>query len=647
MNATLTNHAAVRQQAWTFCGLKQPIGAVGTTTEGWPWFECPGGVMILAEMDAMTTVRTPLIPDAGVQIPDLDPQVINNAAKLIPRFLGWTRDRQPRWAYDLAILSTSLFGRGFKVSWRTRCPEPVDLTIEGHHFIWPDAKVDAVDISWLSVWGTTATQGMSQDLSEVSMVTAGYPVIRHRIQKGLPEPVYLPHFQAWKQDIVAPVKDQGWRTMGRASRIKGRGRLYPARTFANFAEAPDRPITAVADDWDGAWLALGETPQAPPNAALVSQQRYDEWTARTMTGAPPGDEYNERPKGTWKNAGQTGPADDFGCTEGEEAVVQLKPWAIYDYDYQVDEWALRPTSNRERSGAPIQAVSHPNTKTYNQRPDERFSFGDMLGWTIPVPYGYEQQGSGHTTQDDQHRADALLCAQRKLDFDPVTDAIIDDLIELDALRFRYPVGAPIGAPRDWGRTLLAWSNYLACGKAKARPLIDASLNALWAGASYKRIPQDAAHTVRVLSDGGGKYGWVDSNGNAIRAWVCWEECIAAIGLWAAWLQTGDERAQQMAITISETVVRHAFSKASGQWRAAYSVRWRTDDPGMPVPDEAFPVDGPTADHFGYPMQQWMLGSVRLAEAHSQDAAVRARATELLATFPIVNWDDASWRAMKL
>jgi hypothetical protein len=345
-----------------------------------------------------------------------------------------------------------------------------------------------------------------------------------------------------------------------------------------------------------------------------------------------------------KEAGTTGEQPDFGCsTRDGDLAVLLQPAALFDDQWQVQAWGLRPTSNREPNGAPVRPEDHPRTTTYNQRPFAVRSL-DLMGWPSDIPYSWG--GSGYGNQDDQHRSDNLLLAMFQLRRDPAVGSVIADQLAMDQLRIWPPANAPIASPRDWGRTLLAWGGYSACGFEGARELQLQSLGLLDQNASFRRIAQDGAHTVRVLADNEAKYGYNDSSNQPVRCWLPWQEGIAVAGLWACWRQTGDQRAHDLAVTVSETIVRHGFSNMSGQWRCAYACRWRTDDPGAPLPDEVYPLDGPTPDHYGYPIQRWCLGAVRIAQANSADEGVRVRAAAELAAFPVIDWADAAWRAVR-
>jgi len=666
------NLSQARQQAWVFVGAPASQQPGTCKPQGWPAVAMPGGLAVQVDLPGgsraevgAVEVQQPHLDSAALAKPvpgiakianfaslrDLvvgpasawSPWVFDEPARLVPHFLCW-KDAWPYWSADPVIVSVEMLGPALRVFWRTRIVPPVDLTIEGWWTFWPGQ--DVVDLSLQAVWATTATTGMSADLGVLTLVIGERPVIDHAKRKGLPEqPSFYPEFFGgmWGQTLMTA------RAVGRASRIQWTGALLCLAAGERWSTPPSDarhanlqarlqgPLCAVSGAWAGSWGAFGELPVAPPGAAP---------RALSSNAA---DEYDQRPLANFKEAGTTGEQPDFGCCsrDGDPAVL-LQPGAVFDALWQVQAWGLRPTSNREIDGRPVRAADHPRMVTYGQRPDVRLG-QDLVGWDRVLPYYLP--GSGYTGQDDQHRSDNLLVAMFQLTRNPAVGSVIADHLELDTRRYWSPDNAPIASPRDWGRTLLAWGAYSACGFEGARPLMLRSLGLLDQNASFRRIPQDSAHTVRVFSDNEGKYGWLipggtDPERDMVRSWNPWQEGICVEGEWAAWLQTGDTRARDAAITVAETIVRHAFSNASGQWRMAYACRWRTDDPGAPLPDEIYPIDGPTLDHYGYPIQRWCLGAVRIAQVNSTDEGVRARAAAELAAFPVVDWADAAWRAVR-
>lgn len=671
------NLSQARQQAWVFVGAPASQQPGTCKPQGWPAVSMPGGLAVKIDLPAGAraqvtsiepTTATPIaakalpatttfaaLPVAAAAVEGSGAKwsewVFDEAARLVPHFLCW-KDGWPFWSQDPTLVSIEMLGPALRVGWRTRIAPPIDLTLEGWWTFWPGQ--DVVDTSMQAIWATTATSGMSANIGELVLVIGERPVIDHAKRKGLPEqPVFYPEFFGgmWGQTIATA------RAWGRASRIQWTGALLCLAAGERWSTPPSDarhallqarqqgPLCAVSGAWDGSWGALGELPVSPPGAV-----------PRPISTAD-GDEYDWRPLGEFKEAGTTGEHPDYGCCSGGDAVVLLSPAAIHDYRWQVQAWGLRPTSNRESDGRPIRAADHPTMVIYNQRPEARVGSQDVLGWPREIPYQWP--GSGFGSVDDQHRSDNLLVATFQLTRDPCIRSWIQDLLELEQRRYWPPEGAPISSPRDWGRTQLAWAHYAACGFPEARGLLLRSLAAVDAGAALRRIPQDAAHTVRTLSDNESKYGWVElmppvepgqptPQPVMIRSWNPWQEGLAIPGLWACWRQTGDDRARTLAITDSETLVRHAFYQdAAGNWFTAYSVRWRIDDPGAPLPASSYwPAEGPNLDVFTYPCQNNMMGAVRIAEAYSADDAVKAKARAILSRWPVRSWEDAVFRAVR-
>jgi len=191
------------------------------------------------------------------------------------------------------------------------------------------------------------------------------------------------------------------------------------------------------------------------------------------------------------------------------------------------------------------------------------------------------------------------------------------------------------------------------GFTEATAYMNEMVNIMYNGASMMALPQTERHTVRTLSNNGSKYGWVDAQGRSIRAWVCWEEAIAAIGLWAVYRATKNEKAKYLAEQIGRTITKHAFFKAEdNKWYACYSVRWDTQNPGIPLPDSAYRLTARPEDNkdvFVYGMQQWMLPAVRIflrLEANGNNPDIQ-RATEILNFFGPTprSYGDSAWWAI--
>jgi len=161
--------------------------------------------------------------------------------------------------------------------------------------------------------------------------------------------------------------------------------------------------------------------------------------------------------------------------------------------------------------------------------------------------------------------------------------------------------------------LISLAHLYTLGFTEVLPIINKHVDYLYRFASMRFIPQSPELSVRVLFDQGSKYGWVDNQGNPIRAWVCWEEAIAAMGLWAVWTAIGNFKARDLALEISRTITKHAFfmDESTGNWHSAYCVRWDATSPGKPLPDSSYNLDPANKDVFVYGMQNWLIPCLKI------------------------------------
>jgi hypothetical protein len=234
---------------------------------------------------------------------------------------------------------------------------------------------------------------------------------------------------------------------------------------------------------------------------------------------------------------------------------------------------------------------------------------------------------------------------------------LDDLVQCSLMELKLwktydPTNwTSIETPRGWGRPLLSLSHLVSLGYGEMVAEVNEMVDVMYKYASLRKLPKDGIHTVRTLSNNGFKYGWVDSSGKMIRAWVCWEETIAAIGLYAAYRVTGNLKALELALEIAETVTRHGFFKATdNRWYSCYCVRWDTNDPGKPLPDSAYRLSAKESDNLDlvvYGMHQWMLPALRILLREAPNNPVAARAREIVNFFGVkpANFDDACWWAV--
>lgn len=540
---------------------------------------------------------------------------------------------------------------------KTEIPE-ASIHIEG----WLDVMSgqDAVPMIIRCSYGTVVSQPtLNKRFGSLSMFTGEKPVVDFRKQKGLQETIFRSDLKMWETQLASP------RLWWKARVIELFGAILCLPPYEKLAEVlafPDNakrftalqareqaPMVGMAHVWDTEFLAMKKTPQSPIGEPTFIKNAYAALLNRVNTF---GDEYNARAYAQPPNSGQTGDQPDFGASRGELVVTGRQPWALWDYRFSVQAWMLRPYAHKESDGSPVTARRHPNTRMYNLAIDTRFG-SDFLGFPNPIPYNEFWTGS-----DNQHRSDNLLFAMFALTRDPSIEATIKDMLQCQLMEVKTwelygaPVGN-IGSPRGWGRPLLSMAHAHSLGFTEATAYMNEMVNIMYNGASMMALPQTERHTVRTLSNDGFKYGWVDAQGRQIRAWVCWEEAIAAIGLWAVYRATKNERAKYLAKEIGKTITKHAFFKApDNKWYACYSVRWDTQNPGIPLPDSAYTLTARPEDNkdvFVYGMQQWMLPAIRIfmrLEDNSNDPAFQ-RGLDIVNFFgPIPrSYNDSAWWAI--
>jgi hypothetical protein len=308
---------------------------------------------------------------------------------------------------------------------------------------------------------------------------------------------------------------------------------------------------------------------------------------------------------------------------------------------------LRPYSHKDKHGDQILASDHPDAKLYNLAVDSRFSSKDMLGFPNPIPYNEFWTGS-----DSQHRSDNLLLGLYALTRDPSLKATILGLVECQKMEVRpwkmFPPQGSIESPRGWGRPLIAMAHLVSLGFDEVGEYMADMIETMYTNAAYKNLPNDKLHTVRTLSRWGQKYGWTDGSGKPITAWVCWEEAIAVMGLWAAHKVTGSAHAKEMALEIARTITKHGFFKAAdSNWYSCYCVRFNEADYGIPLPDSSYNLDPNSKEVVVYGMHRWMLPAVKLLVANttSLDPDYN-RATNIINFFGSpANLADSGWWAV--
>lgn len=533
--------------------------------------------------------------------------------------------------------------------------ESQSIVVEG----WLDvySGQDMVPVTIRASYGNIASEPvLNKEFGSFSMFTGEKIAVDFRKAKGLHDPIWRSDKGMWETELASPRiwwKSRVIECFGAMLCMPTRSKLEQWITKPDFVERvsslrarEEAPSLGIADVWQENWLAFGRVPEVPSDGKNITKTCFANLLKRLNTY---GDEYDKRDYAQPPNSGQTGSQPDFGASRGELAVTMLQPWALWDYRFSVQAWMLRPYAHKDAKGQPVLAKDHPNTLLWGLAPDTRFG-SDFLGWPNPIPYNEFWTGS-----DSQHRSDNLLFAMYALTRDPSILATIKDLVQcsLMELKIYKMYGSSmqsIEGPRGWGRPLISLAHMVSLGFDEVRDNLIEMVEVMYNNAALRHIEQDEAHSVRTLSNNGGKYGWRNDDGSPIRAWVCWEESIAVMGLWAAWRVTGNEHAKELALDVARTITKHAFFKNNDHWFSCYAVRWNTLDPGMPMPESSYtltlnPEDN--KDVYVYGMHQWLLPSLRILANQFSDDADSKRAAEIINFFGIrpVDFNDSAWWAV--
>jgi hypothetical protein len=607
------------------------------------------------------TIKIPLIEsNSDPETFEFSNWVIDQPEKLLPSFSifsesGSKFNSEPMPFFDgvgiaplcyFTLESSNDVRLRFK--YRTRIVA-ANITIDG----WIDIlhQQDIVPIIVRCSYGTVASEKvLNKRFGSLTMFTGEKPCIDFYRAKGLQETFYNTQILKWETQIVSP------RLWWKARTIEVFGALLCLPDYSELGKhalAPnfdsrlktlrareEGPVVAFADVFNFKWLAAG----AVPNKSQVSENFLYTRLINVLRNS--GDEYNLRDYAQPPNSNQTGNQPDFGVSRGELVVSQKLAFMLHHYRFSVQAWMLRPYSHKEVNGDPVIKANHPNTLLWDLRVDTRFG-SDFLGFPNPIPYHEFWSGS-----DNQHRSDNLLYAMYALTRDPSIKATIDDLVQCSLMELKtyrlYGMPTSIESPRGWGRPLLSMAHAVSLGFEELRPNLEEMVDVMYNCAALRKLPSDSQNTVRTLSRNGSKYGWTDSLGRPIQSWVCWEESIAVIGLWAAFQATGNTKARDLALDVAATITRHAFFKWQNSWYACYAVRFNTS-PGVPISSSSYritPVPEDNKDVYVYNMAPWMIAPVKLISQQSKDSTLVTRAEEILSFFKNLNSpDDAAWQAL--
>lgn len=646
---SVENVAREPQVAWVTVPLPAPPADGEYVAGTWRAVVDQGVAYVRAELGAGVRETTALTRSPAAAPPfAFHPWLFDEIGRLLPSFVV----TMPNGNEFRSLPAVPMLVEVGPARWRwvleTQIAE-VPLVIRGHFLTFHLQPV--VEFELRCSYGTTAPgQPLRRELGALRLEVGERPHIDFGSRKGLGPPTRVGN--GWHQELSVP------REWVRARTIVLTGALLcmPASDPYGEVQTPardailariDGPVMGVAHGWDGHLGAFGRVASAggQPWAATEQARRRAAFEAgRTRVG----DELDSRPYGQPPASGTTGDQPDFGAIRAEHVRLDTaapEPWAIYDLWWSVQAWMLRTYANREVTGAPVTRAAHPRTVLYNLRPDERIGTADMLGW--PNPVGWV---SGYVTSDSQHRSDNLLFAMWELTRSPSIEDTIRDILTLQSMELRREPGlySGVGSPRGWGRPLVSLCHAASIPRfrAAAEPLVRQMVADMWRARAYGGYQDGTDGQVLVLSDAEAKYGWLDTEGRLIRAWLGWQESIALLGLFGAWQQFAIPEARQMILDVAPTIARWAFYRGTdGRLYHCYAVAVDPLRRGVAPPREAFTPGQPNLlVYTDGSCSSWTVTALHiLLRMDGVSAADVAKCKEIIAAFgPPAGWQHACW-----
>lgn len=658
-NIVLQNVSPIKQTSWVFVASKEDKIPDSGHFGKFPFYKTAHGILVKATLQGGEKQELVFNKDPAPEVKHFafSSWVGDSIAALIPSFECDGQLSEPLQFFDGSgtqkniIINTYADPIKATFYFRTQIRSKL-LTIEG--WVTYYNNQDHAEFVIHSTYGNVTSTSMGANMGILYMITGEIHVVDYAKRKGLGACTAVDG--KWKTPIAAALE------RGKAQRVQVRGAMLclPSpldRIYSEILDPTTRaterietlqarqlaPICGISKSWqeEDKWLVFGKTPLHYANEAGDLQYERQRFLNGLATASH---EYVQRPYASMKLSGTTGDQADFGACRGSHAVTSLEPWAIFDYLYSTDMWALRPTGNKEDYGERATFAGHPNARSYSQGIDFRFSMADLMGW--PSNWNTPHMGSGCTTLDEQHRSDNYLYACYALTRCPGLESIILDTIELDRWGVRERATNPAtwpaspGSPRAIGRLLMTKANQVHLGFAGALPSLMETLVPSYTQAHYRSQP--ATNAVKVLSvDNPATYGWMNAQGQTITGWVAWQEAMGVMGFYAAYKVTGDERCLEVIREVGRTLVNHAFWHNGTHWTCAASMRWNN---GEPLPQTSYNYNQPNYDLIATGMfYVWCLGAVKIFARCCPEDPAAARANQIITEGGTPNTsNDASW-----
>lgn len=416
----------------------------------------------------------------------------------------------------------------------------------------------------------------------------------------------------------------------------------------NLVAAANGEVVAGCLEWDGNWLACGNTPKlrsmVDAMTASIGDSIAIERGMKTRVGW-----HGDRFYSLARLPGQAGSQDDFGATKGLYCTlggVRHIPHLRYGAYTEL----LRGHNHYEDSGAKLIASSHPQWVTWGRETHWHPGVSvDRLGKTQPSPAAAWM----HNGVDDEHMSANYLAAYATLSDDPLVDDQLMHILESDRAAYQIKFPSWVGATRAQGRSIGAWSQMAVVAEKYTAEGFSA-LIALRAQCTDQMASMNVAGPMRMPTFGQPDFRKeVYLNGQRARWASMWELGLFIVGLRQATLAgLGGDHAISALRKACETAAQFAFFLQDGIWRTVTDMLWND---GAPPPDGmVFPTQQVVSSPgIGQPgsrdVASWTFAGVLIARdvlgpSHPQWDRLNGYVKAMTQGLPALTREDAEWWA---
>lgn len=364
---------------------------------------------------------------------------------------------------------------------------------------------------------------------------------------------------------------------------------------------------ASAETWDGHWLGHGNVAEALTDPVSEMARFVGQHEGNVNTEQPEG-YYQDRILCCNKVPAGTGDQEDFNSTKGSLALRARDSRWLYYALHSVDCEFVRGYIHYEADGNPMDHEDHDDLQTWSMKAHWHAGISPyQFGKRTPKAWGEGESNLGWTPHDDQHRSMLNLQAVYALTGIPTLRVLIEHIAELDACNVRHRSHQAFGADRAAGRLSLCYAGFLPLFEEGSRPHIIFSqmlasllkrIEDNWEGGKH----DNPVKWLTLVSDA--RIYLKDPGGKLLPGAMIWQCGLAAIGFYAAFKQTGDNRWRDLCYELTRTVVRYGYrnsrpfnyvhvpdvvkgTSSTLIANPAYQAPGDVSQQGVPIPDEYY------------------------------------------------------------